>query len=178
MVIGVVETTLKAVPRTIDQLLKRPDKFEEARNASLEYSHNQDPKQFKKYVFEAMRFNPQNHVLFRLALKPFKLAVGTDRETELIQAPALVFAGTLGAMFDPEKIQNPEEFRLNRPDDNYLFFGYEHHRCLGEQISRIQVPLLVKHVVTLRNLRRAEGGDQFDPLDLRPEHFLLEFNVS
>lgn len=177
MVIGVVETTLKAVPRTIDQLLKRPDKLEEARKAALDYSHTKDPDQFEKYVFEAMRFNPQNHVLFRLALKPFKLAVGTDRETEC-PAPALVFAANLGAMFDPDKIQNPEEFQLNRPDDNYLFFGYEHHRCLGEQISRIQIPLLVKHVMSLGKLRRPEGGDQFDPLDLRPEHFLLEFDAS
>lgn len=177
MVIAVVETTLKAVPRTIDQLLKRPDILEEARKAAADYSHTQDPGQLKKYVFEAMRFNPQNHVLFRLALKPFKLAEGTDRETDC-PAPALVFAGNLGAMFDAEKIQNPEEFRLDRPDENYLFFGYEHHRCLGEQISRIQIPLLVKHVVTLSKLRRPEGGDQFNPLDLRPEHFLLEFNAS
>lgn len=177
MVIAVVETTLKAVPRTIDQLLKHEGIFPKAREAALAYSHTQDPGQFKKYVFEAMRFNPQNHVLFRLALKPFTLAVGTDRETDC-PAPALVFAGNLGAMFDAEKIQDPEEFRLDRPDDNYLFFGYEHHRCLGEQISRIQIPLLIKHVVTLSNLRRPGGGDQFAPLDLRPEHFLLEFDAS
>lgn len=177
MVIGVVETTLKAVPRTIDQLLKRPDKLKETRIAALDYSHDQDPKQFKKYVFEAMRFNPQNHVLFRLAKKDYTLAKNTPRET-FIKAPALVFAGTLGAMFDDEKIQDPEKFRLDRPDDNYLFFGYEHHKCLGEQISRIQIPLLVKHVVTLGNLRRPNGGDQFEPLDLRPEHFWLEFNAS
>jgi cytochrome P450 len=178
MVIGVVETTLKAVPRTIDQLLRRPDKLEEARIAALDYSHTRDPKQFTKYVFEAMRFNPQNHVLFRLAMKPFKLAVGTNRETNLIPAPALIFAGTLGAMFDPEKFEHPEEFRLNRPDEDYLFFGYEHHRCLGERISRIQIPVLVKHVVTLNQLRRAPDGEGFNPLDLRPEHFWLEFNTS
>ncbi len=177
MVIAVVETTLKAVPRTIDQLLKHEAIFPKAREAALAFSHTQDPELFIKYVFEAMRFNPQNHVLFRLAQEPFKLAEGTNRET-VCPAPALVFAGNLGAMFDAEKIQDPEEFRLDRPDDNYLFFGYEHHRCLGEQISRIQIPLLVKHVVTLSNLRRPEDGDQFNPLDLRPEHFLLEFNAS
>ncbi len=179
MVIGVVETTLKAVSRTVDQFLLRPDIMEEARKVAL---NKKDRKlhEFSKYVLEAMRFNPQNHVLFRVATKKIVLAKNTDRET-VVHPGSLVFAGTLGAMFDKDKIEQPEEFRINRPADNYLFFGYDHHSCLGEYISYVQIPILVKQVLTLKGLKRrpkSKGGDQFDPLNLLPEHFYLEFEAQ
>jgi len=183
MVIGVVETTLKAVPRTIDQLLldNRKDELAKTREAALEYKYTQDPKDFKKYVWEAMRFNPQNHVLFRLAIDDFKLGETEWWETEIIkasiEAPVLVFAANLSAMFDPDEVVDPEIFNIDRPDHHYLFFGHGPHECLGKQISEIQVPLLVKNVVTLEGLRRAKD-DQFDPRDLRPKHFFLEFNAQ
>ena len=181
MVIGVVETTLKAVPRTIHQLLRedRTHELAKAQAAAQKYTYENDPQHFKKYVFEAMRFNPQNHVLFRLAMKDFKLGEGKPWETGLIKAtkknPVLVFAATLGAMFDPDEIKRPTKtFNINRGDHEYLFFGHEHHKCLGEYISRIQLPVLVKHVLTLKELKEAKETE-FHPRDLRPEHYFLEF---
>ena len=126
-----------------------------------------------------MRFNPQNHVLFRWAIKDFKLGEGTYWETEIKaskQAPVLVFAANLSAMFDPNEVKDPHKFNINRPDHHYLFFGYGPHECLGKYMSEIQIPLLIKHVLALEGLKRAED-DQFNPRDLRPEHFFLEFKV-
>ncbi len=182
MVIGVVETTLKAVPRTIDQLLysDRKNELEKTREAALEYKYQHDPKHFKKYVWEAMRFNPQNHVLFRLAIDDFKLGEGTWWETGTIkaspEAPILVFAANLSAMFDPDSVSEPYTFKIDRADEDYIFFGHGPHECLGKQISEIQIPLLVKNIVTLEGLKRA-AGSQFDPRDLQPTNFILEFNA-
>ena len=180
-VIGVIETTLKAVPRTIDQLLgeHRQNEFVKTREAAHQYSYDQDPKHFKKYLFETMRFNPQNHVLFRWAIKDFTLGEGTYWKTEITaskERPVLVFAANLSAMFDPDVVKDPHKFNINRPDDHYLFFGYGPHECLGKYMSEIQIPLLIKHVLMLEGLKRA-ADDQFHPRDLRPEHFILEFKV-
>ena len=184
MVIGVVETTMKAVPRTIHQFLRedRKNELAKAQEAALHYTYEQDPKHFKKYVFEAMRFNPQNHVVFRLAFKDFKLGEGEPWETETIKAtkekPVLVFAATLGAMFDPDKIKpDPTKFHIHRGEDQYLFFGHEHHKCLGEYISRIQVPILVKQVLAQKGLKEAKET-QFHPRNLLPEHYFLEFKAQ
>ena len=183
MIIGVVETTLKAVPRTIDQLLNidRENELEKTREAALEYKYKHDPKDFKKYVWEAMRFNPQNHVLFRLAIDDFRLGENTWWDTGTIkasmEAPVLVFAANLSAMFDPDTVVEPYTFNIDRPDEHYTFFGHGPHECLGKQISEIQIPLLVKNIVTLEGLKRAEDH-QFDPRDLRPKHFSLEFKAQ
>ena len=182
MVIGVVETTLKAVPRTIDQLLNLDpeNELKKTREAALEYKYKHDPQDFKKYVWEAMRFNPQNHVLFRLAIDDFKLGEGKPWETGTIkaspEAPVLVFAGNLSAMFDPDTVSEPDTYKIDRPDEHYIFFGHGPHECLGKQISEIQIPLLVKNILILEGLKRA-ADSQFDPRDLRPKHFFLEFNA-
>lgn len=171
-IIGVVETTLKAVPRTIDQLLlpHRKKILGAARDAALD-SQDQKLETLSKYVFEAMRFNPQNHVIFRVCLKPTKLR-GVQ-----VNPGTLVFAATYSAMFDADVLEAPEAFRVDRPENNYLFFGHEHHKCLGEYISRVQLPILVKHVIALEELKRAKGGDKFDPMETLPQHFMLTFKA-
>ena len=182
IVVGVVETTLKAVPRTIDQLLRkdREDVLAKTREAALEYTHDQDPKRFKDYVFEAMRFNPQNHVLYRLAIGDFTLGDGKYWETHIkasVEKPVLVFAANLSAMFDPDEVVEPDKFNIDRPPHHYLFFGYGPHECLGKYMSEIQIPLLIKHVLTLEGLRRAVA-DTFNPRDILPKHYFLEFKAE
>ncbi len=168
--VGVVETNLKALARTVDQFLRRKDAYK----AALQAIKANDDTKLLQCIFEAMRFNPQNHVLFRWCEKTHVLAQGTTRATQ-IPANSLVFAATLSAMFDKDKIADPEKFNPVRPDDNYLFFGYALHECLGRYISPILIREVIKRVLTLTNLRRAKN-DQFNPLDLLPEHFMLEFD--
>jgi Dyp-type peroxidase family len=172
--VGVVETNLKALARTVDQFLRRKDAY----NAALQAIKDNDDTKLLQCIFEAMRFNPQNHVLFRWCEKTHVLAQGTTRATQ-IPANSLVFAATLSAMFDDindgGKISDPEKFIPGRPDNNYLFFGYELHECFGRYISPILIREVIKRVLPLNNLRRAKN-DQFKPLDLLPEHFMLEFD--
>jgi cytochrome P450 len=122
-----------------------------------------------------MRFNPQNHVLFRLCVADTKIAVGTPRET-VIKKGTLVFASTLSAMFDDEgPFKQPKEFRLNRDPSKYLFFGYDGHECLGRHLVPLVLQEVLMRLLKLEELRR-DNNDQFDPIELLPEHFLLEFN--
>jgi cytochrome P450 len=68
-----------------------------------------------------------------------------------------VLAATRSAMFDSAKIFAPQEFRSDRPDDNYLHFGFGPHTCFGRYINMVQVPGILKPVLRLAGLRRAPG---------------------
>jgi cytochrome P450 len=63
------------------------------------------------YVFEAMRFRPQNWAVLRKCAADRTIAAGTDGEAT-IHAGATVACGTLSAMHDETAVDAPEEFRL------------------------------------------------------------------
>jgi glutathione S-transferase len=110
------------------------------------------------YVFEALRFNPQNPFLYRVSLAPYVLAKGTPRETS-IEPGTFVVAATSSAMFDSSVVKEPNTFRLDRPRENYMFFGYGLHACFGTYINAISIPQILKPLLRLSGLRRAAGSD-------------------
>ena len=171
LTVGVVETTLKAIARTIDQFMRRPQQLREAQDAAA----RNDSAAVLKYAWEAMRFNPQNHVLFRLCTKDTIIADNTPRRT-VIKQGTLVFIATLPAMFDEDgPFKRAHEFRIDRDLKDYLFFGHNGHECMGRYlIPMVFEELFVRLFTQLRDLRRA-SSDSFDPIDLFPEHFNLEF---
>lgn len=171
LTVGVVETNLKAIARTIDQLIRRPDALAAAQAAA----RRNDAATVLNYAREAMRFNPQNHVLFRWCTADRPIAAGTPRET-IIKQGTLVFAATLSAMHDPEgRFTQPEAFDPKRDPSLYLFFGHDGHECLGRHLVPMIMQEVFMRLLTLNNLRRAHD-DPFDPVDLLPEHFYLEFD--
>lgn len=169
LTVGVVETCLKAIARTIDQFLRRPKQLEEAQRAA----RDGEVQTVLDYAREIMRFNPQNHVLFRWCEEACIIAEGSDRAT-LIPKDSLVFPATLSAMFDPEVFPDPERFDRTRPKENYLFFGRALHECLGRYIGPVVLQAVLMRLLKLDNLQRA-NDDPFDPLDVLPEHFLVNY---
>lgn len=171
LTVGVVETCLKAIARTIDQLIRRPQQLKEAQ----EFAIRGERDKVLAYALEAMRFNPQNHVLFRMCAEDTVIAEGTPRQA-LIKKGTLVFAATLSAMFDEDGPFNAAtDFKWDRDSETYLFFGYGPHECLGRHLAPIVLREILMRLLRLKNLRRA-NDDPFDPIDLLPEHFLLEFD--
>ncbi len=154
VIVGAVDTTSTAASQALDELPKRPQQLAGARQAALE---GNDPL-FLQYVYEALRFHPLNPLILRHSEKDYGLAAGTKRQT-LIPGNREVYAMTFGGMFDPDRFPDPNSFRTDRPLQDYLIFGYGQHRCFGEPINKIQVPELLKSVVRLKGLRRAEGGE-------------------
>jgi len=172
VVVGAVDTTCTAASQALDELLKRPDQLEGARQAALAGNDAL----FSAYVFEALRFHPLNPLLLRHCEKDYTLAAGTPRQA-LIPAGSEVFAMTLGGMMDPEVFPHPEEFRTDRPYESYIIFGYGQHRCFGEPINRVQVPALLKSVVALKGLRRAPGEEgQIHYDGPFPDRLVVEFD--
>lgn len=80
-------------------------------------------------------------------------------------------------MMDCLKIKSPGQFLLDRPDYQYMHFGFGLHTCFGQYINRAQIPRIVKAVLKRQGLRRAFGQEgQVQSIGPFPVHFVLEFD--
>lgn len=149
---GVLENTNSAVVNIIDYLLDHPEELAGAAAAA----QTSDDALLQRYVLEILRFHSPAPILVRLSLTDHSLGKGTAWETK-IPAGKVVFAATGSAMMDDTELDAPRNFNINRPAHHYLHFGWGIHQCLGKYISQVQVTQIIKGVLTLKKLRRAEG---------------------
>jgi cytochrome P450 len=109
-----------------------------------------------QYVFEALRFNPNNPGLFRIAAEDYTVAKDKMHATTIPRGTTVV-AATQSAMFDDRIVDAPDDFRIGRPSYTYMHFGYGLHTCFGQYINRVQIPGILKPLLKRKGLRRAEG---------------------
>ncbi|WP_135458625.1 cytochrome P450 [Mycobacterium sp. DL99] len=73
------------------------------------------------------------------------------------------------ANFDEAVFENPDEFRIDRNPNSHLAFGFGTHFCLGNQLARLELRLMLERLLTrLPDLRLANG----DAIPLRPANFV------
>ena len=177
LVIGAIPTISRAAVQALDQLLERPAAFASAEQAA----HDGDDALFAAHVFEALRFNPINPLIFRRAVRDTKIAAGHFRARK-IPKDTMVLAANLSAMFDPLKIEAPESFRTNRPWSDYMLWGYGLHDCFGAYINRAVLPAILRPLFRRPGLRRAAGAagqiDTGKPPTQFPEHFVVEWEEA
>ncbi len=142
------------VPQAMEQLLRRPQALAEAQAAV----RDNDDETLRRYVFEAMRFDPLAPALPRVALNDAVLARGT-RHATTIPAGTQVFAAFASAMMDPRRVANPNVFNPNRPDSDYLHFGHGLHECFGRHINRATLHMMLKPLLKRDSVRRAPGSE-------------------
>ena len=150
LIVGKIPTTSKCCSQALDQLLQRPDQLAAAQQAA----RSGNDALLSQYVFEALRFNPNNPALFRVAAEDYVVARTAPHATK-IAAGLTVAAATQSAMFDPRMVESPSEFRIGRPDYASLHFGYGMHTCFGQYINRVQIPAILKPLLKQQGLRRA-----------------------
>lgn len=172
LVIGAIPTIARASAQALDQLLDRPSALADAHAAA----RAGDDERLATIVFEALRFNPVNPVIYRRAVRDCAIAEGTMRARKIAKG-TMVLASNLSAMFDPAVVDAPAEFRAGRPWEVYMLWGYGLHRCFGDAINRAAIPTLLKPLLARPGLRRAPGaagridggGTPF------PQHFVVEW---
>ncbi len=173
LLVGGVETTSAAIVQALDELLKRPAQLAAAQAAAAGGKDDL----FAQFVWEALRFHPINPFVVRFSEQDYMLADDTDRRA-LIKAGTVVLASAASGMMDDGDIDTPEEFRLNRPDYQFMHLGYGNHTCLGDQVSLVQIPAILQQLLLCKNLRRAAGPA--GQVDFRggpfPESFVVEFD--
>ncbi|MBS1872174.1 MAG: cytochrome P450 [Acidobacteria bacterium] len=173
-VTGVLENTNTAIVNILDWLLDHPDVMAGA----VEAARKNDTATLRKYVLETLRFHTPAPLMVRLSVREHTLAKGTDRATT-IPAHSVVFAANGSAMMDETELDNPKEFRLDRPPHHYLHWGWGIHQCLGKYISEVQVTEIVKGLLALPNLRRAPGdAGKLTYAGPFPKSFVLEFGAT
>jgi len=167
--VGGIETTSQAIVQILDQLFKRPAIFKQAVTAA---KMDDDDLVFQ-YCWEALRFNPINPFVVRRCASNYKIASGSLRSAT-IKEGAIVLVSTRSAMRDGREIPAASKFCIDRPAHHYLHLGYGLHTCLGDQLSRVQVPEIIKRLLKLPNLRPGSG------IDLKggpfPESYTVEFD--
>jgi cytochrome P450 len=174
LLIGELPTTSAAANLALDELLDRHEAFAGACAAA----RADDDGLLAAYVFEALRFRPLNPVIYRRALRDTAIAEGRLRARR-IPSGTMVMASNLSAMFDPLEIRDPNAFRIDRPWETYLLWGYGLHACFGAYLNRATLPTILKPLLLRPGLRRAAGpaghiDQQGTPF---PVHLHLEFDT-
>ena len=129
------------------------------------------------HIFEALRFDPINPVIYRRAVNETTIARSTLR-ARTIPKGTMVMAANLSAMFDPLRLTDPDAFRTDRPWGHYILWGYGMHTCFGAHINHAIMPQILKPLLKLNGLRRVPGPQgQIDGAGTPfPAHMVLAFD--
>jgi cytochrome P450 len=174
LLIGELPTLSGAANLALDELLNRPEAFAGACAAA----RAGDDALVAAYVFEALRFNPLNPLVYRRAMRDTTIAGGRLRRRR-VRKDTMVLAANLSAMFDPLAIPDATSFRTDRPWEVYMLWGFGMHVCFGAHINRAVLPAMLKPLLAQPNLRRAAGArGQIDKAGTPfPQHLHLEFDT-
>jgi cytochrome P450 len=78
-------------------------------------------------------------------------------------------------MRDGRQLDAASSFAIDRPESVYMHLGYGLHTCLGDQVSRVQVPEIVRRILQIPGVRPAgpidQGGGPF------PERYLIRYDA-
>jgi cytochrome P450 len=173
LLIGAIPTTSQAAVQTLDVLLGQPQALEAAQRAA----RTGDDRLLAAYVFEALRFHPVNPLIYRRAARDAVIAKNTLR-ARTIPKGTMVLAVNSSAMFDALKVDSPYAFRVDRPWDDYILWGYGLHTCFGAHINQAMIPAILKPLLKTAGLRRASGKEgSVDTMGTPfPAHLVLEFD--
>jgi cytochrome P450 len=168
LLVGAIPTTSKCCAQVLDQLFQRPEQLKAAQAAALA----DDDALLAKYVFEALRFNPNNAGVYRLAAEDYPLAKASFHGTTISKGTSVI-AATQSAMFDERFVDQPNEFHIDRPEYLSMHFGYGLHTCFGQYINRAQIPGILKPLLKRPGLRRAGDLQYAGPF---PSSLLVRFD--
>jgi cytochrome P450 len=87
----------------------------------------------------------------------------TDTEVggKVIRAGDRVICNYVAANRDPAEWEDPEEFRLDRGRNRLMTFGAGPHRCLGSNMARMTLRIMVEELLArVRSVRFAAGGKE------------------
>lgn len=100
-----------------------------------------DPSKIASAVEEALRLRPPFFGFFRRTKK------ATEVEGVEIPAGTDVYMGWAAGNRDPQAFEAPTEYRLNRPPNRHLSFGWGIHTCPGAALARMELRVLLEELL-------------------------------
>ncbi|KBZ68888.1 hypothetical protein K875_01445 [Mycobacterium [tuberculosis] TKK-01-0051] len=154
ILIGGDETTRHTLSGGIEQLLRHRDQWERLRR---------DPSLLPRAVEEMLRWtSPIKNMCRTLTAETEFYGVRLHCGEKIL----LLFEA---ANFDEDVFGDPDRFRIDRDPNNHLAFGFGTHFCLGNQLARLELSLMLARVLDrLPDLRFAGGAE----VPLRPANFV------
>ncbi|MCZ8378117.1 cytochrome P450 [Mycobacterium sp. CPCC 205372] len=145
ILIGGDETTRHTLSGGTEQLLRHRDQWESLRA---------DVEKLPGAIEETLRWTAPVKNMCRT------LTADTEfHGTELKQGEKLMLMFE-AANFDEEVFGDPENFRIDRNPNSHLAFGFGTHFCLGNQLARLELRLMLTKVLQrLPDLRLADGAE-------------------
>jgi cytochrome P450 len=143
------ETTANMISLAIVALLEHPDQLALLRDTD-------DPKEIATAVEELMRY------LSIIQTGQRRVAVeDIDIGGEVIRAGEGIILDVPPANWDARRFPNPDELDLRREDNPHVGFGYGRHQCVGQQLARMELQIVL-HTLLRRipTLRLAEPVEQ------------------
>jgi hypothetical protein len=186
-IVGAIAGQEEATCRAIDSLVRlkegeyrtsrtgasRYGSFADANRLAVDVLNGTNSKEHRvelyKYVLEALRLQPQGEVLLRKCARDgSKIA-----DSRPIPGGTFVFASHGSAMKD---VPEPDAFRLDRPTEHYLQYGWNRHTCLGQHVSPVIIRESVIALLGLQDLERPEPrpGESSFPLERRRGRLQLD----
>ncbi|PRC44524.1 cytochrome P450 [Mycobacterium sp. ITM-2017-0098] len=154
ILIGGDETTRHTLSGGTEQLLRHRDQWE----ASVA-----DPSLLPCGIEEMLRWTSPVKNMCRT------LTADTDFHGTSLKSGEKIMLMFESANFDEDVFENPESFDIYRNPNNHLAFGFGTHFCLGNQLARLELKIMLSRVLErLPDLRLADP----DMLPLRPANFV------
>ncbi|GAA0969476.1 cytochrome P450 [Actinocorallia libanotica] len=164
LLLGFVENAAGSMTNVLAHFLARPELLARAAEAA------RDPERFEPHVWEALRFDPFLKMIVRVCVRDHVLASGAT-----IPAGGLVLAAVASAMFDEAAVEEPETFRLDRPEPVLLHFGHGPHACVGVHPGRTVVTEVLRRLLLRPGLRSA--GETVRDRGVFPDSHLLHLDA-
>jgi len=136
------ETTANMISLSVAALLQHPDQLARLRNA-------EDPKMISTAVEELMRYLSIIQTGQR-RIAVADIAVGG----QTIRAGEGIILDVAPANWDTRQFPDPDRLDLGRDDGPHVGFGYGRHQCVGQQLARMELQIvlhtLLRRIPTLR----------------------------
>jgi len=85
------------------------------------------------------------------------ISINDDGRQVNLEKGDLVFVSFISASRDKDVFPDPEEIKLDRPEEAYIQYGDGPHECLGKAANIIGLTTMLMQFGKLKNLRRAPG---------------------
>lgn len=156
MIMGFVPTNGNGHARIAEVLFKNPTAYAWAEKYGVGVPDPQDDGEFLSVLHEALRMNYILPALWRVSVANTSIGANTPHARHIPPGFNIAVSG-MAAMFDPDHMEKPKEFRPNRSYWGYLNYGHQLHFCVGWDLSNT---IMVEYfrALIVRKFRLRKGG--------------------
>jgi cytochrome P450 len=132
LIFGGLDTTMAAASNALLYLSEHPE---------VKQQLVQEPGRIANAVDEFLRYEAPVHAFAR------NVRVDTEIGGQKIAAGERVYMLWASANRDPDRFENPDDVDFDRQNNRHLTFGTGVHRCLGAQLARMELKIMLEEIL-------------------------------